>query len=137
MAKQQFPLPVIDGDSKIYWESCKNNKLMIQKCEDCGQHIFYPRQLCPHCMSENLAWVESSGKGIIYSYTVVHRPRHPAFMDKVPYVVALITLEEGVRMMSNIINIDVDQVRCGMPVEVVFEPINDEITLPKFQPIRS
>jgi hypothetical protein len=88
-------------------------------------------------MSENLFWIESTGKGTVYSFTIVRRPRHPAFREKVPYVVAIIALEEGVKMMSNVINIDVEKVKCGLPVEVVFEKINEEITLPKFQPLRS
>jgi hypothetical protein len=87
-------------------------------------------------MSDQICWIESSGRGEVYSYTIVHRPRNKVFAAHVPYVVALITLEEGVRMMSNLINVDPDEVRCGMPVEVVFEKVNEEVTLPKFQPRR-
>jgi hypothetical protein len=130
-----LPLPVPDGDSAMFCDGCKEGKLLIQQCEDCAQHIFYPRAVCPHCMSDRIKWVESSGKGKVYSFTVARRPAHPAFADHVPYVVALITLDEGVRMMSNVINVDVDAVKCDMPVEVVFVKVDDQITLPKFQPV--
>lgn len=133
--KAPMPLPMIDGDSKTFWEGCKEGKLLIQQCEDCENHIFYPRAVCPHCMSDRIKWVEASGKGKVYSYTVARRPYHPAFADQVPYVVALVTLDEGVRMMTNLINVDVEKVSCDMPVEVVFTKIDEQITLPKFQPL--
>jgi hypothetical protein len=130
-----LPLPIIDGDSKMFWDGCKEGKLLIQQCEDCEHHIFYPRAVCPNCMSDRIKWVESSGKGKVYSYTVARRPAHPAFADQVPYVVALITLDEGVRMMTNLINVEVEKVSCDMPVEIVFVKVDEQITLPKFQPL--
>lgn len=133
MAELQKPLPIPDGDSHVFWQGCNENKLLIQKCNDCHTHIFYPRSLCPHCFSEQVEWVESSGKGKIYSYTIARRGGGPAFKDDVPYVVALIELEEGVRMFSNVIHINVEDVRCDMSVEVVFEEEGD-MKLPKFQP---
>lgn len=135
MVDTNFPYPVIDGDSKEYWEACKNGKLLIQQCEDCNKYIFFPRIVCPSCMSNKIKWVESSGKGKVYSFTVARRNRHPAFVDKVPYIVALIELEEGVRMMSNLVNVEVEDVKCDMPVEVVFEKIDENLTLPMFQPV--
>jgi uncharacterized OB-fold protein len=134
MAEQKKPLPIPDGDSHVFWQGCKENKLLIQKCKDCSKHIFYPRILCPHCFSEQVEWVESTGKGKIYSYTIARRGGGPAFKDDAPYAVALIELDEGVRMFSNIINIDVEKVKCDLPVEVVFEE-QEDFTLPKFQPI--
>ncbi|WP_264739040.1 Zn-ribbon domain-containing OB-fold protein [Cytobacillus firmus] len=133
MTDQNKPMPVPDGDSNIFWQGCKENKLLIQKCSDCSKHIFYPRILCPHCFSEKIEWVESTGKGKVYSYTIARRGGGPAFKDEVPYAVALIQLDEGVRMFSNIINVDVEEVKCDMAVEVVFED-SGEFTLPKFQP---
>lgn len=125
-------LPVIDPESRFFWEMCAQQKLMIQQCEDCGKHVFYPRSICPHCMSDRLRWVESSGRGRVYSYTVARRPGGPGFEKEVPYIVAIIELEEGVRMMSTIVDIPIEEVRCGMPVQVVFEKLTEEITLPKF-----
>ncbi|MBS4214903.1 MULTISPECIES: Zn-ribbon domain-containing OB-fold protein [Neobacillus] len=127
------PLPIPDGDSDVFWQGCKEHKLLIQKCEDCSSYIFYPRVLCPNCFSEKVEWVQSSGVGKVYSFTIARRPGGPAFKDEVPYVVALIELEEGVRMLSNIIDVDVDKVDCDMPVEVVFQ-VEGDFTLPKFKP---
>ena len=84
-------------------------------------------------MSERVEWKQASGRGKIYSYTIARRPGGPAFVDDVPYVIAIIELEEGVRMMSNIINTPIEKIRCEMPVQVIFEKVNDEITLPKFE----
>ena len=134
MAEQKKPMPIPDGDSHIFWQGCNENKLLIQQCKNCSKHIFYPRILCPHCFSEKVEWVESTGKGKIYSYTIARRGGGPAFKDDSPYAVALIELDEGVRMFSNIINIDVEKVKCDLPVEVVFEEQGD-FSLPKFQPL--
>jgi uncharacterized OB-fold protein len=132
MAEFNRPLPVPDGDTKPYWDAAKEHRLVIQRCQDCQQAIFYPRSICPHCMSDRLAWIEASGKGTIYSYTVVHRAPL-AFADSAPYVVALIDLAEGVRMMTNVVGAPPADVGIGAAVEVVFDDVTPEITLPKFR----
>jgi uncharacterized OB-fold protein len=111
----------------------------IQRCEDCASFTFYPRALCPSCGSRALRWAPVSGRGRIYSLTIVHRPTNAAFKSETPYVVALIDLEEGCRMMSNVIGVqaDPDQVKIGMPVEVVYERVTDDTVLPKFRPASS
>ncbi len=124
------PSPV----SKPYWEKASQEELWIQKCEDCSAHTFYPRVACPHCWGENLKWVKASGKGKIYTYTVVHRTDLDAFADKVPYIYAIVELEEGPRMSANIINCPVDEVHTGMPVQVVFEELGSDMKLPQFEP---
>ena len=129
--KKSIPIP--DGDSRIYWDGCNEEKLLIQHCVDCNNHIIYPRVVCPYCMSDRLEWIESSGKGKVYSFTIARRGAGPAFVDDTPYVVALVDLDEGVRMMSNIINIDIEEVRCEMPVEVVFRE-REGMKIPMFQP---
>ena len=109
---------------------------MFQRCSLCGTNVFYPRDVCrgPQCFGVgNLDWVESSGKGSVYSFTVSYQPAHPAFRDDVPYVFAIIELEEGWRMNSNIINAEANDVKVGMPVEVVWDDVTPEFTLPKFQ----
>jgi len=132
MTDYQKPLPVPDGDTQPYWSAAKEHRLTIQLCQDCRQAIFYPRSVCPHCMSDRIEWIEASGRGTIYSYTVVHRS--PAqFKDDVPYVVALIDLEEGVRMMSNVVGCPPSDVSIGAAVEVLFDHVTPEITLPKFR----
>jgi uncharacterized OB-fold protein len=110
---------------------------MIQRCDDCHEHVFYPRVACPHCFSEQLSWVQASGRGSVYSYTVVYNNAPSAFARDVPYVVAVIQLAEGVRMLSNIVQCDLDGLRCDMPVEVTFERLDEAFTLPKFRPAQA
>jgi uncharacterized OB-fold protein len=132
MAEKPVPRPY--SDTKPYWDGTKNNQLWIQQCLDCGTLQFYPRGVCSTCLSSSLSWKQGSGKGTVYSYTVNYRAPHPGFTEDVPFVTAIIELEEGVRMMSNVVQCDPDTVAIGMPVRVVFEPLTDEITLPKFRP---
>ncbi len=132
MIEYAKPLPVPDGDTKPFWDAAKEHRLMIQRCQDCQRTIFYPRSVCPHCMSDRIDWIQASGRGTIYSYTVVHRSPS-AFKEDVPYVVALIDLAEGVRMMSNVVECAPADVRIGAAVEVVFDDVTPEITLPKFR----
>jgi len=128
------PLPKPDKDSEAYWEAARRHELILQQCADCSRFRFYPRSLCPYCMSEEFQWHKASGRGHIYSFTVIHRPPFPAFRDQVPYVLALIDLEEGVRMMSNIVECEPGSVEIGMPVEVTFVNLTQQVTLPKFKP---
>ncbi len=126
------PLPVINEESRPFWEGCRQHRLMLQHCGDCGAYVYYPRALCTACHSENLAWEQVSGEGTVYSYTVCHRPAGPAFAGDVPYVVALIDLKEGPRMLSNIVGSDPAAVRIGQAVRVTFDDVSEEVTLPKF-----
>lgn len=129
--KEMDARPLIDDDSRQFWEGAKNHKLMIQRCADCDKFIFYPRIICPHCYSEQVSWVEASGLGRIHSYTVIHRAA-PPFNEQAPYVVAIIELNEGVRMVSRVVG-DRDKISIDKQVSVVFEKIDDEVTLPYFQ----
>ena len=131
------PLPSpITPEAQPYWDGLKENKLMLPKCDDCGKPFFYPRVLCPNCHSRNISWMQASGRGKLYSFQIAHRSLNRAFKVELPCVLAMIELEEGPRMMSNLINIkpDPNVVKCDMPVEVVFEKQNDDITLALFQP---
>jgi len=134
MTDNQRPLPKPDQDSAVYWEAARRHELVLQLCTACQRFRFYPRSICPYCFSDKFEWRRSPGRGTVYSYTVIHRPPFPAFRDKVPYVLALIELNEDVRMMSNIIDCDPTTVEIGMSVEVTFEDITEEITLPQFKP---
>lgn len=127
------PLPVIDHDSAPYWEAAREGRLDIPLCGDCGRHHFYPRAICPHCHSDNLKFDTVSGRGEVHTFTIARRPAGPAFADDVPYVVALIELEEGPRMMSRIQTDDPESVRIGARVEVTFVKATDEITFPYFR----
>lgn len=104
----------------------------MQRCRDCGHYVFIPRFACTQCLSEKLDWVASSGRGEIYSYTIVHRPQRPEF--EVPYAVAIVALEEGWHMLSNIVECPIEDIAVGMPVEVTFRKMSEAITLPYFRP---
>ena len=128
------PVPIVNDWARPFWEATRENRLIIQQCKDCKKHIFYPRISCPHCFSDNIEWVEPSGKGTVYSFTVVENNPPSAFVNDLPYVVAVVKLEEGVQMLSNIVDCDPAEVKCDMPVQVTFEILDDEFTLPKFKP---
>jgi uncharacterized OB-fold protein len=127
-------VPSIDPDSAPYWDGAKAGKLMIQRCKKTGQAFLYSRQLVPGVVDSEVEWIEASGKGEIYSFTVARRPAGAAFQGDCPYVIASVTLAEGARIMSNVITDDVDTVKIGMPVEVFFDSVSDELTIPKFKP---
>lgn len=129
------PLPRVDEESKGFWEACGRHELYVQRCRTCGASRYYPRALCPQCLGNDTQWVLSSGKGTVYTYTVTHQNQAPGFRDSLPYVLAYVELEEGVRMLTNIVGCDPNAVKIGMPVEVVFEDVTPEATLPKFKPL--
>ena len=133
----QRPLPTpMTPEAKPYWDGLRDGKLMLPKCDDCSKAFFYPRITCPHCHSRAVGWIQASGKGKLYSFQIAHRALNPAFRIEPPYILAMIELEEGPRMMSNLIDIEPDPavVKCDMAVEVVFEKQTDEVTLPLFRP---
>jgi len=134
MAASIKPFPVPSLETRPYWEGCKAHELRIQRCAACGQHQFYPRLYCAQCFSDRVEWVKASGRGKVATFTIVRRPVSPAFADDVPYVVALVTLEEGPTMMTNIIGIDVEKIEIGMPVMVTFDDWSEEIAIAKFKP---
>lgn len=129
------PIPPIDPWTEPYWTALHQGRLLLQFCPACREHIFYPRQSCPHCFSERLEWVEASGCGKVYAYTVVENNAPSAFIEEMPFVIAIVNLEEGVRMMTNIVGCDPAAIYSEMPVTVTFEKVSDEITLPKFKPL--
>lgn len=128
------PIPKLRGEEQVYFSEAKAGRLVYQFCMDCGTNIFYPRSVCTSCMSESLEYRPSSGKGVIYSFTTLHLPGHPAFKDEVPYTVVLVTLEEGVRVLADLADCGPDEVHVDMPVEVFFEDVNEEFTVPRFRP---
>ena len=124
------PFPAIDADTQPFWDGTRRCELLIQRCTACAMFQFYPRLRCIHC-GEAVEWTRASGEGRVYSYTVVHRAAHEAFASQVPYVVALIDLAEGPRMMSRV-RVSPDEVRIGLAVRVAFDRVSDEATLPVF-----
>jgi uncharacterized protein len=121
-----------DSDSRPYWEGLAQGELRIQRCKNCAKAVFYPRAMCPHCHADELEWMVASGKGTIYTYTVTHQAFGP-FAEDVPFVVALVELEEGARMMSRIIDAPRERVRIGARVMVTFRGTGEELTLPYFR----
>ncbi len=129
------PIPALTEDTKPYWEGCARHELLIQHCQDCGHFRFPPSGLCPKCMSTNTEWVAVSGKGQVYSWTIFHYVYHPAYAKDIPYNVAIVQLNEGPLLHTNIVECNNEDIYIGMPVEVIFEDVNDEISLPKFRPL--
>ena len=128
------PLPRVDEESRGFWEALARHELWFQRCRDCGTKRFYPRAVCTHCLSSSTEWVRASGRGSVYTFTVTHQNQSPGFREELPYVLAVVELEEGVRMMTNVVGCAPDAVRIGMPVEVVFDDVTPDVTLAKFRP---
>ena len=129
------PLPVITEESRPFWEGCRQGKLLLQYCDRCQQYQFYPRLYCMRCGAENPRWVEASGCGVIYSYTIIRQNKSPEFAKDTPYNVAIVQLEEGPRMLSNIVDVAPAELRVELPVMVVFDRVTDTISLPRFRPV--
>lgn len=132
MSGSQAPSPISNADSAPYWQAAREGKLVVQQCSSCGQKRFLPRHLCPACWSDQMQWVEASGRGTVHSMTVVRRAPSVAFRDKVPYVVALIDLEDGPRMLANILGPNAEHAQIGQSVEVMFE-MRDGGAIPQFK----
>ena len=127
------PGPRITADSEEFWEFAGKGKLMLRLCNQCNRTMYYPRLICIHCLSDDLGWTEASGSGTVYAVTVVHRAPGEAFKASVPYVVAIVELAEGHRMMTNIVGVPPEQVKIGMPVSLVFEQ-RENTSIPQFTP---
>lgn len=129
------PLPVPDADSKVFWDGCKAHQLKFQRCLECGQIRWPPGIICPQCYSQETEWIRSNGKGKIFTYAIYHQAFHPAFKGDLPYVVAVVEMEEGPLMLTNIVGCSKELLHCEMPVEVVWEDVTEELSLPKFTPV--
>ena len=135
MAEVSKPVPGITPQLAPFFEAARRGVLAVQKCDSCGRLRFPPHELCSHCLSTGASWIPVSGRGEIFSFNIMHQVYHPAFAAEVPYAVVVVQLEEGARMISNLVGVKPHEIRCGMPVEVMFEkPLNEEVTLPKFRP---
>ena len=125
-------LPIESPESAPFWQGCRESRLLLQRCEACGRHQFYPRVLCTACGGARLGWAEASGRGRIKSYTVIRRAVSAAYEPEVPYVVALIELAEGPTLMSNVVDAAPEAVRIGAPVRVRFDAWSEDRKLPVF-----
>ncbi len=123
---RKIPAPLVNGENKPYFDAAAQGKLLVKRCAACGKLHFYPRALCPHCFSERTEWVEARGTGTIYSYSVM---RHGT-----PFAIAYVTLDEGVTMLTNIVDCDLDSIRIGQKVRAVFKPTDGGPPVPMFAP---
>jgi hypothetical protein len=126
------PLPLPDSDTEFFWQGCREGRLMIMRCGDCGTYIHLPKPGCWSCGGSNLAPSQVSGRGVVHTYTVSHTPL-PGFEP--PFAIVLVELEEqkGLRLATNLVDVVPDEIEIGIPVEVVFTPVADDVTLPLFR----
>ena len=134
-AAVQRPLPPLTPEMAPFWEAARRHELVAQRCRGCGTHRFPARDICSRCLSRDAEWARVTGRGTLFSYAVMHQVYHPAFADQVPYAVVVVELAEGARLISNVVDCPLAALRIGMPVEVVFDDVTPEITLPKFRPV--
>jgi len=130
----RFDLPSIDIETKPFWDGLKERKFLLRHCNACGRDHYYPRPFCPTCWSDDLSWKEASGRGTLYTYSIVHVNDLPPFNERVPYVAAIVELDEGPRVMTNVEGVEFEALRIGMPLAVDFRPISDDVTIPVFRP---
>lgn len=128
-----LPQPVANADSLPYWNAARERRLVIRRCRSCGELHFMPRHLCPSCWSDDLEWIDAGGGGTVHSFTIIRRASAPAFAPRVPYVVALIDLNEGPRMMANVLGDDALLVAIGDRVQLSFEDRGGGALIPQFQ----
>ena len=129
-----MPRPEHRALTAPFWEAAKRHELVCQRCVKCASWIFYPREQCPTCFSTDLEWAPVSGEGRVFAYTIVYQPANTAFEPDAPYAYAIVQLDEGVRLPTNIVDCPLDDVKVDMPVTVVFDDVSPEWTLVKFRP---
>jgi uncharacterized OB-fold protein len=130
-----MPAPVPDLDTQPFWDGCAEDRFLVPECAACGHRRWPPGPMCPVCRSPETRWIDSSGRGSVYSWLVVHHPVNRVLADQVPYVVAMIDLEEGVRVVGNVEGCDPEAVTAGMAVEVFFETHEEGIRMPNFRAV--
>ncbi len=134
MTAYKKPIPAITPELQPFFEAAKRRELAVQRCTGCGTLRFPAREICSTCLSTDAEWVTVSGRGEIFSFNIMHQVYHPGFADEVPYAVVQVKLAEGPKMISNLVGVKPHEIRIGMPVQVVFEDVSEEVTLPKFAP---
>ena len=129
------PRPLNPEWTKPFWEAAKRHELVMPRCKTCDQLFFYPRSECPRCLSDHVEWMKVSGRGHLHTYTGVYQPANAAFRDDTPYIYVVVQLNEGPRMVSNIVQCEIEAVSVDMPLEAVFDDVTPEWTLVKFKPV--
>ena len=135
MPEYAGPIPVPTPETRPFWEAARRHQLCLPRCRPCAALVFFPRAVCPGCLGADLEWQRLSGRGTLHTFTVVHRGLK-GFPLGPPYVIAMVELAEGPRLMTNLVGVDPDpaKIRIGMAVEVVFEDVSADIALPRFRP---
>jgi uncharacterized OB-fold protein len=126
-------LPMVEDETRPYWEAAKQGRLLLKRCNACGAVHHYPRPFCPACWSEDVAWEQASGRGTVYTYSIVFRNDLPPFSEWGAYVPAVVELAEGPRLMTNIVDCAPQELAVGMPVEIAFRDLTDEWAAPVFR----
>lgn len=132
-----MPLPLADLDTQPFWDGCSQGRFLLPRCRACGTYRWPPGPMCPACQETETDWTEASGRGTVYSWVVVAHAVHPSLVDQVPYVVGLVELEEGIRVVANVTGCAPTEVTAGMPVELYFEDLGTELRLPNFRRSRT
>ncbi len=130
----EHPKPGVDWETRAYWEGCGRHELILQRCRSCGTLQHRPRALCVSCLCDEIEHFPASGRGTVYSFTVTHQNQASGFREALPYVLAYVELEEGVRLLTNIVGCAPEDVRIGLPVEVEYADLEGEIAVPRFHP---
>ena len=129
-----LPRPLSPEVTRPFWEAAKRHELVMPRCTRCDYLFFYPRSECPRCLSTHLEWMQVSGRGRLHTYTIVYQPANAAFRDDTPYIYAVVQLDEGPRMVSNVVQCELEAVKVDMPLEAIFDDVTPECTLVKFKP---
>ena len=126
------PLPLATPTSQPFWDALNDERVMIQRCDDCDAWVFYPRSHCSGCLSDQLSWQAVSGAGVLYTFTVSHQPTSPHFADEVPQLLAVVELDEGVRLTTTLVGVAVADIEIGMRVQPVFDHVDEAVTLLRY-----
>jgi uncharacterized OB-fold protein len=134
---KRFDLPTVELETKPYWDAAKEGRLLLRRCGSCGKAHAYPRPFCPYCWSEDVPWEQASGRASLYTYSTVFFNDLPPFNERLPYIAAVVDLEEGPRMMTGLVETEGVDLRLGMALEAVFRPLDDNLAAPFFRPATS
>lgn len=132
--QKPLPNPLHRETSRPFWEAARRHELSLPRCRRCDRVFWYPREVCPHCLSSEIDWVAVSGRGRLHSYTVIHQPANPAFQPDVPYIYAMVELEEGPRLIANLVGCRPEEARIDLPLVAVYDDVTPEVTLVQFRP---
>jgi uncharacterized OB-fold protein len=131
----RFDLPTPDDTTRPFWEAAREGRFLIKRCRDCGRAHYYPRPFCPHCWSGAVDWEDARGRASLYTWSVVLQNDLPPWPERVPYVAAVVDLDEGPRVMTNVVECEFERLTIDMALQVSFRQASDEVTVPVFRPV--